>query len=74
MTKEWETVRVEGTGKELGAEEGEVVMDGENLGFIVKMVNGTHLHAACGNAEGRVLNSLEFLNLGWELGRYWGTR
>ena len=27
-------------GKELGAEEGEVVLDGEGLGFCVKMANG----------------------------------
>ena len=52
---------LEGTGEELGAEESEVVLDGENLGFSVKMVNGTHLHAACGNSEGGVLDALEFL-------------
>ena len=48
----------EGTGKELGAEEGEVVVDGKGKGFGVKMVNGTHLHATGGNAEGRILNAL----------------
>ena len=54
----------EGTSKGLGAEEGEVVVDGKGKGFGVKMVNGTHLHAAGGYAEGRILNTLEFLNGG----------
>ena len=37
---------LKGTGEELRAEEGKVVMDGKDLGFCVKMVNGTHLHTA----------------------------
>ena len=48
----------------MGAEEGEVVVDGKGKGFGVKMVNGTHLHAAGGNTEGRILYALEFLNGG----------
>ena len=55
---------LEGAGKELGAEEGEVVVDREGEGFGVKMVNGTHLHAAGGYAEGRILDALEFQNGG----------
>ena len=39
-------VGLKGTGEELRTEEGKVVMDGEDLGFCVKMVNGTHLHTA----------------------------
>ena len=54
----------EGMSKGLGAEEGEVVVDGKGKGFGVKMVNGTHLHAAGGYAEGRILDTLEFLNGG----------
>ena len=56
VTTEWETW--EGTGKGLGAEEGEVVVDGKGKGFGVKMVNGTHLHAAGGYTEGRILDTL----------------
>ena len=42
----------------------EVVMDGQDLGFCVKMVNGTHLHTAAGYAEGGVLDTLQFLDGG----------
>ena len=34
---------LKGKGEELGTEEGKVVMDGEDLDFSVKMVNGTHI-------------------------------
>ena len=34
----------------------------QDFGFCVKMVDGTHPHAASGNTEGVVLNSLESLN------------
>ena len=46
-----------GTGEELGKEEGEVVMDGKDFGCCVKMVKGTHLHTAGEKAEGGVLDT-----------------
>ena len=49
---------LQGTGEELGAEEGQMVVDREGMGFGVKMVNGTHLHAAGGKTEGRILDTL----------------
>ena len=45
-------------GKELGAEEGEVILDREDLSFCVKMANGAHLHASRGGTEGTILNDL----------------
>ena len=54
----------EGTSMGLVAEEGEVVVDGKGKGLGVKMVNGTHLHAAGGYAEGRILDALKFQNGG----------
>ena len=54
---------LKGTGEELGTKEGKVVMDGKELGFCVKMINRTHLHAAGGYAEGGVLDTLEFLDV-----------
>ena len=60
----------EGAGKELGAEEGEVVFYGEYTGFSVKMTDISHLHASSGNSEGMVLNYLESIDGGggsiWE--------
>jgi len=50
------------TGEELRAEEGKVFMDGKDLGFCVKMVNGTHLHTAGGYAA----------VFGWRRWRRWG--
>ena len=55
---------LKGTSKELRAEEGKVVMDVKDMGFCVKMVNRTHLHAADGNAECGVLDTLQFLDGG----------
>ena len=52
------------TGEELRAEEGKVVMDGKDLGFCVKMVNGNHLQTAGGYADGGVLDVLEVLDGG----------
>ena len=54
----------EGSGEELGAKEGKVVVDGDELGLCVKMVNTGHLHAACCSAEGGVLKGLEFADGG----------
>ena len=35
-------------------------VDGEGLGFSVKMGNGGHLHVSGGDAKGGVLDDLEF--------------
>ena len=48
---------LKGMGEELRAEEGMVIMDEKDLGFCVKMANGTHLHTAGGYAEGGVLDT-----------------
>ena len=56
---------LEGAGEELGGEEGEVVVDGKGFGFCVKMINGRHLHTSGGDAEGVVLEGLEFCYVGW---------
>ena len=53
---------MKGAGKELGGEEGEVVTHWKYLGLCVKMVDGAHLYAASCNAEGGVLEGLEFLD------------
>ena len=52
----------EGTGEELGTEEGKVVTHGEDLGLGVKIVGVTHLHASRGYAEGLVLEGLESID------------
>lgn len=48
----------------LGAEELEVVLDREKFGFGVEMTEGGHLEGTCADAEGLVLDSLEFLDIG----------
>ena len=55
---------LKGTGEELRTEKGKVVMDGKDLRFCVKMVDGTHLHTAGGYAECGVLDTLSFLDGG----------
>ena len=55
---------LEGAGEELGGEEGERVVDGKGLGFCVKMLNGRHLHTTGGDAEGVILEGLEFCDVG----------
>ena len=54
--------RDESAGEKLGAEEGEVVADWEDFGFCVKIADGCHLHAASGDSEGGILETLEFGN------------
>ena len=39
-----------------------VVLDGNNLGFFVNMINRNHLNAAGGDTKGGVLESLKFLD------------
>ena len=53
-----------GAGEELGGEEGEVVVDGKGFGFCVKMLDGRHLHTPGGDAEGVILEGLEFCDVG----------
>ena len=54
----------EAAGKELGREEGKVILDREDGRLCVKMPNVGHLQAARRNAEGRVLEGLESLDVG----------
>ena len=49
-----------GAEEELGTEEGEMVVDGEDLGLRVKMVMGGHPQRPSGDSEGGVLDPLEF--------------
>ena len=53
-----------GAGEELGGEEGEVVVDGKDFGFCVKMLDGRHLHTPGGDAEGVILEGLELCDVG----------
>ena len=57
-------VRAVGRGEELGAEEGEVVKDREDKGFLVEVVDGGVNVAAGNDAEGFVLNLLEMVDGG----------
>ena len=41
-----------------------MIVDRMHLSFLVQVINRSHLNAAGGNAEGRVLDILEFLNSG----------
>ena len=45
-------VRSEGTEEELGAEHGQVGMNREYRGFLMDMVDGSHLEGASGYAKG----------------------
>ena len=53
--------RDKGTGEELGAEKGEVVLHGEDLGLCVKMTYVGRPHASRGFPEGLVLKGLNFV-------------
>ena len=57
-------VRVKGAGQELGTKQVEVVVDGENLNFGVKMGYVCHQEAPGDSPQGLVLNDLEGLNAG----------
>ena len=54
----------------LGREESVVVGDREGTGLLVEKINICGVCTASGNAEGRVLNSLKFLNIA--VGCRWG--
>ena len=60
-------VRLESSREILGANQGKVVLDGKYLILLVQVIYRGHHNAAGGYAEGRVLDSLELLNKGWEL-------
>ena len=63
----------EAAGKELGREEGKVILDREDGRLCVKMPNAGHLHAAGCNAEGRVLEGLESIDVGgFDVGEPYG--
>ena len=42
-----------------------VIFDRKHFSFLVQVFDGGHFNAAGGYAEGRVLDSLKFLNKGW---------
>ena len=60
----------EGAGKVLGTEELEVVIHRKDFGFRVEMDGGGFVVGAQADPEGRILNSLDFLDIGrgsiWE--------
>ena len=51
-------------GEILGANKGEVILDRKYFSFPVQVIDISHLNADGGYMEGRVLDSLEFLNKG----------
>ena len=55
-------VRLDSSGKILGANQGKVILDRKHFSFLVQVIDRGHFIAAGGFAEGRVL---EFLNKGW---------
>ena len=57
-------VRAVGRGEELGTEEGEVVKDREDKGFLVEVVNGGVDVTAGNDAKGLILNLLETVDGG----------
>ena len=62
-------IGLEGSGKVLGAKQGKVVFDREDLGFGVEMINWGHFDAAGGGAKGGVLDCLEFFDVA--VGNVW---
>ena len=42
-----------------------MVFNGEGLGLCVKMTDLSHPHAARRGTEGRILDGLELLDIGW---------
>ena len=57
-------VKLESSGKILGTNKGNVILDMKHFSFLVQFINIGHLNAAGDNAEVRVLDSLEFMNNG----------
>ena len=59
-----------GAKEELGAEEGEVVVDGEDLGLRVQVIPRGHPQRPSGYPKGGVLNPLELEHSrGWGVGK-----
>ena len=58
-------VRLKSSGEILGANLGKVILDRKHFSFLLQVIDRSHLNAAGGYAEGRVLESLEFLNKRW---------
>ena len=58
-------VRLKSSGKILGANSGEVILDKKHFSFLMHVIYRCHPNAAGGYVERRVLDSLEFLNKGW---------
>ena len=60
----WEVgmvVRLDNSGEILEVNQEKVMMDRKHISFLSQMINGSHLNAAGGYAESRVLDSMEFL-------------
>ena len=62
MTNLIRVVRLESSGGILGANQRKMTLDRKHFSFIVQVIDRGHFNAAGGYAEGRVLDSLEFLN------------
>ena len=58
-------VRLESSGEVLGANYGEVILESKHFSFLVKVIDRGNLNTVGGYAEGKVLDSLKFLNKGW---------
>ena len=55
--------------KGLSGEQGVMVVDGENGGFVMKEIDLCGLRATGGNSKGRVLDGLKFFDIGDGCGR-----
>ena len=58
-------VWLQASGQVLGAEHLEVFINLEGFRFSVQVVDGSHHDASRGDAEGRILNCLQFRSRGW---------
>ena len=58
-------VRLESSGEILGTNYGKVILDRKPFSFLEQVIDRGHLNRAGGYAEGRDLDSIEFLNKGW---------
>ena len=57
-------VRLESSGEILGTNYEEIFLDWKHFSFLMQVIDRGHLNTAGGYAESRVLNSLEFLDMG----------
>ena len=58
-------VRLESSGEILGGNYGEMILDRKHFSFFMQVIDRSHLNTAGGYVEGRVLDSLKFLEKGW---------